>query len=56
MTRFKVIILLNIASFAQISLKQVLKYTIFFNTKNLKKKMAKSFYFCHTVSKKVKFG
>jgi len=37
MTRFKVGIPLNIASFDQISLKQALKYTIFFNNKEANK-------------------
>jgi len=37
MTRFKVRISKNIASFAQISPKQALKYTIFFNIQKMAK-------------------
>jgi len=54
MTRLKVRISSIIASFAQISSKQALKYTIFFNIQK-RPKMAESFCFWQTFSKKAEW-
>jgi len=56
-TRFKVTISKNIATFAQIFPQKALKYTIFFTIQERTKicQMAKSFYLLQTVSKKAKW-